>query len=259
MPPRAPTSPIIGEEVFADDELVEVFAGHEATANVLFVDSGVCGSAAPRPCGTSTAGSLPPSPPTCLPSKGIVDIEGLQSSVAQTYRVDAADRRRPSGADRDRGYDRRPHRLVQPSLLPRTAERGDRALPRPAAASSPLLFCDLDNFRSFNELHGHGAGDRALRAVARVIEGSVRHVDLAARFGGEEFATILIDTGEQGALEVAERIRAGITATDFAAGATSCRSASAWPHAPATRCSRRSSSTRPTGRCTSPSGAGATR
>ena len=62
-------------------------------------------------------------------------------------------------------------------------------------------------------MHGHGSGDKALRAVARVLESSVRHVDLVARYGGEEFAAILIDTEEVGALEVAERIRSGITRT----------------------------------------------
>jgi diguanylate cyclase (GGDEF)-like protein len=81
-----------------------------------------------------------------------------------------------------------------------------------------LLFCDLDNFRAFNDLHGHGSGDKALRAVARVLESSVRHVDLVARYGGEEFAAILIDTTEPGALEVAERIRAGITHAQLGAG-----------------------------------------
>jgi diguanylate cyclase (GGDEF)-like protein len=82
-----------------------------------------------------------------------------------------------------------------------------------------LLFCDLDDFHAFNELHGHSAGDDALRAVARVIEGSVRHIDLAARYGGEEFAAILLDTDESGAREVAERIRAGILEMGLAAGA----------------------------------------
>ncbi len=54
--------------------------------------------------------------------------------------------------------------------------------------------------------------------MARIIEKSVRHVDLAARFGGEEFAVVLIETGEEGALEVAERIRSGITQTQFPSG-----------------------------------------
>ena len=85
--------------------------------------------------------------------------------------------------------------------------------------SLALLFCDLDNFRAFNDLHGHGSGDKALRAVARVLESSVRHVDLVARYGGEEFAAILIDTAEEGALEVAERVRAGITLAQSGAGA----------------------------------------
>ena len=58
-----------------------------------------------------------------------------------------------------------------------------------------------------------------LRAVAHVLESSVRHVDLAARYGGEEFVVILIDTAEAGALEVAERIRAGITQAQSGFGA----------------------------------------
>jgi len=92
---------------------------------------------------------------------------------------------------------------------------------RENGASLALLFCDLDDFRAYNEQHGHGSGDRALRAVARVLEDSVRHVDLVARYGGEEFAAILIDTSEEGALEAAERIRSGIVHTPFASGTDS--------------------------------------
>jgi diguanylate cyclase (GGDEF)-like protein len=78
-----------------------------------------------------------------------------------------------------------------------------------------LLFCDLDHFKEYNDRLGHTAGDHALRAVSGVLLHSVRQVDLAARYGGEEFTVILIDTTPAGALEVAERVRAGVAALDL--------------------------------------------
>ena len=81
---------------------------------------------------------------------------------------------------------------------------------REQKAPLALLFCDLDNFKDFNDQHGHSAGDGALRAVARAIEGCLRHVDMAARYGGEEFAVVLVETDREGAVEVAERIRQAI-------------------------------------------------
>ncbi len=78
-----------------------------------------------------------------------------------------------------------------------------------------LLFCDLDPFKGYNDRLGHTTGDRALRAVSGVLLRSIRQVDLAARYGREEFTVILIDTTPAGALEVAERIRAGVAALDL--------------------------------------------
>jgi diguanylate cyclase (GGDEF)-like protein len=89
---------------------------------------------------------------------------------------------------------------------------------RTQRTSLAVLLLDLDDFRAFNERHGHSAGDGALRAVAHVVESSVRRIDVAARYGGEEFAALLIDTDEPGAVEVAERIRDGIAAVSFAGG-----------------------------------------
>jgi diguanylate cyclase (GGDEF)-like protein len=81
-----------------------------------------------------------------------------------------------------------------------------------------VLFCDLDEFKGFNDRFGHSSGDRALRGVARVLEGCIRHIDLAARYGGEEFVCVLPGTGLEGALEVAERMRAGVQTAGLAPG-----------------------------------------
>ncbi|MBE0429381.1 MAG: diguanylate cyclase [Thermoleophilia bacterium] len=70
-----------------------------------------------------------------------------------------------------------------------------------------LIFCDLDKFKAFNDLNGHGLGDRALKDVALIITGSKRSIDVAARYGGEEFAIILPETDSSGAQIIAHRIR----------------------------------------------------
>jgi diguanylate cyclase (GGDEF)-like protein len=81
-----------------------------------------------------------------------------------------------------------------------------------------LLFIDLDGFKSINDSHGHLAGSRALVEAGAVIRGSARETDIVARFGGDEFALILPDTGSAGALAVAERIRDRIARHSFLAG-----------------------------------------
>jgi diguanylate cyclase (GGDEF)-like protein len=74
-----------------------------------------------------------------------------------------------------------------------------------------LLLIDVDYFKGFNDLYGHSAGDEALIGVARCIGESVRRPgDTAARYGGEEFAVLLPNTGEAGALCIAEKIRAAV-------------------------------------------------
>jgi len=76
-----------------------------------------------------------------------------------------------------------------------------------------MLLIDVDNFKGFNDLYGHSAGDDALVAVARCIDGNVRRPsDVAARYGGEEFAVLLPDTDAGGAAQIAEQIRAAVQA-----------------------------------------------
>src|SRR5882762_3142865 len=81
-----------------------------------------------------------------------------------------------------------------------------------------LLFIDLDGFKSINDTHGHLFGSRALVEAAAVIRQSARETDVVARFGGDEFALILPDTGGEGAFAVGERIRERIAAHRFLVG-----------------------------------------
>ena len=74
-----------------------------------------------------------------------------------------------------------------------------------------VLMLDLDLFKAFNDRNGHQAGDSLLRAAARTTETAVRDEDLVARYGGEEFAVVLPDADMKTTLEVAERIRSGIS------------------------------------------------
>jgi diguanylate cyclase (GGDEF)-like protein len=70
-----------------------------------------------------------------------------------------------------------------------------------------VLMIDVDNFKLFNDTHGHLAGDEALKQVASMLLESTRDVDFVARYGGEEFLVMLRDTELDGATHVAERIR----------------------------------------------------
>ncbi len=81
-----------------------------------------------------------------------------------------------------------------------------------------LLFMDLDGFKSINDRHGHLCGSRALVEAAAVIKASARETDVVARFGGDEFAVVLPDTGGEGAYAVGERIRERIADHHFLEG-----------------------------------------
>src|SRR5215469_3137481 len=73
-----------------------------------------------------------------------------------------------------------------------------------------LLMVDVDSFKRFNDEHGHQTGDEVLRAIAHMLNKTLRQMDLAARFGGEEFAILLPGTNLHSATTVAERVRAAI-------------------------------------------------
>lgn len=78
-----------------------------------------------------------------------------------------------------------------------------------------VLVIDIDHFKAFNDNYGHLTGDQVLRLVAQALKQNVKGQDLASRFGGEEFAIVLIDTPLAGAVAVAERIRKAVMTKDL--------------------------------------------
>jgi two-component system cell cycle response regulator len=81
-----------------------------------------------------------------------------------------------------------------------------------------LLMVDIDNFKNLNDSFGHDAGDDAIRRISKVLREGTRGIDLAARIGGEEFAVLLVETDQQGGLEVAERLRLAIRGLGIPSG-----------------------------------------
>ncbi len=76
-----------------------------------------------------------------------------------------------------------------------------------------LVLLDADNFKSYNDCYGHTAGDDCLRGISRAVESVLRRPgELAARYGGEEFAVLLPATDADGAMLMAERMRAAVVA-----------------------------------------------
>jgi len=78
-----------------------------------------------------------------------------------------------------------------------------------------LLMLDLDELKTINDRAGHHAGDAALRAVAATIEGGIRRIDVAARYGGDEFVALLPETDPTGGWVLAEKIRLGVSGREI--------------------------------------------
>ena len=78
-----------------------------------------------------------------------------------------------------------------------------------------LVMADLDLLRDINNTYGHLAGDAVLQGIAEVFRSHLRHYDVPARFGGEEFAILLPETPPEQAIEIAERIRRTVAASSF--------------------------------------------
>ena len=80
---------------------------------------------------------------------------------------------------------------------------------RPAS----LLMIDSDNLKAVNDLHGHEAGNRMLKLVAKCVRTELRHTDVLARYGGDEFVALLPEATSAKALEVAQRIIKAVAGT----------------------------------------------
>src|SRR2546425_6889771 len=78
-----------------------------------------------------------------------------------------------------------------------------------------LMMLDIDFFKSINDSHGHDAGDDVLREFAIRIRKSIRGIDLACRYGGEEFVVVMPETDMAVATVVAERLRRRVASGPF--------------------------------------------
>ncbi len=104
------------------------------------------------------------------------------------------------------------HRFFQDQLT--------REINRTARTSSPLslLLIDIDDFKSLNDRFGHAAGDELLHGIALIMNATVRSSDLLARYGGEEFAVLAPGTNQEGAYQLAEKLRTAIAESSFILG-----------------------------------------
>ena len=83
--------------------------------------------------------------------------------------------------------------------------------PRPLS----LLAIDADHFKKVNDTYGHATGDEVLKHLSKILQDNVRAMDIVARLGGEEFGALLPSTDLEGAVRIAERIRASIAEAEF--------------------------------------------
>jgi diguanylate cyclase (GGDEF)-like protein len=99
-----------------------------------------------------------------------------------------------------------PNRVLLTDLLAREVARAQRS-----ERGFALLMLDLDGFKEVNDTWGHGAGDEVLAMVAERAQRSVRAADVVGRLGGDEFLAILPEATNEGALQVAEKLRASLS------------------------------------------------
>ncbi|MBB4691938.1 diguanylate cyclase [Paractinoplanes abujensis] len=103
------------------------------------------------------------------------------------------------------GQHNRRHFYAIAGALVEAAARGGRSL--------AAVMLDIDKFKGINDTYGHGVGDEVIREVANRVRAGIRHSDVLGRYGGEEFAVVLPDHGDDSPAELAERMRAGVAGT----------------------------------------------
>ena len=106
------------------------------------------------------------------------------------------------------------HRFFQEALVQECA-RSKRY-----AKQCSVIFMDVDNFKMYNDTHGHPEGDKLLKTLAEIMVKHVRSTDLAARYGGEEFVLLIPETSKDTAIRIAEGLRAKIADHPFQGGET---------------------------------------
>lgn len=136
-------------------------------------------------------------------TRRLLDWAGREVSVAleRAYAHEAAE----AGANID-ALTRLPNRRFFDELSRLLVQR------RRAGDALGVLMVDVDRFKGLNDRYGHSAGDRVLKLVAQAIAETVRGDDTPVRYGGEEFAVLLKQTGQAQAAEVGERIRQAVRA-----------------------------------------------
>ena len=123
----------------------------------------------------------------------------------------------------DREFQRQIHRLLAHDDLTGllTSKSFFTELRREAARSESenrpfcVLMMDVDHFKTVNDTYGHLTGNQVLEDLGGIIKGALRSGDVAARFGGEEFAAFLLDAGYPQALVAAERVRRAVEQHEF--------------------------------------------
>lgn len=95
--------------------------------------------------------------------------------------------------------------------------RLDYEIERAKRFKTPLsmIFLDLDNFKTVNDVHGHLYGSKLLQEVARLILGMIRNVDMACRYGGDEFIVLMPVTSKKDAIVVAQKLRTAMRKSVF--------------------------------------------
>jgi diguanylate cyclase (GGDEF)-like protein/PAS domain S-box-containing protein len=81
-----------------------------------------------------------------------------------------------------------------------------------------LIMLDIDHFKKVNDLHGHAAGDEVLKATSLMLQKNIRHTDILARVGGEEFVILATETSVENTVDLAEKIRSTIEAAEMLQG-----------------------------------------
>ena len=196
-----------GDPWLPEDELTRVLTGEALLANVLNADDygvWISGIAPIRRHDGSIAGALTVDAPAVAP-RGRTATGQRSETLEAMLRAAAI---RFSRAEVEAITDGLTGLYNHRYLHERLEEELERAQRRGSELS--LLFCDCDDFKAYNDRHGHKAGDAALSRIARILETNSRRSDLAARYGGEEFVLVLVDTDAEGARSVAEALRAEV-------------------------------------------------